>query len=190
MDVSTWPGVSSAAGASYSRIHQIVQTSPVAPVAKKTQRQLARPRMAAIAGGATTAPTAVPALIIPMAVDRSLAGNHSDTAFVAAVWIAFWRALLTSGAQGHPPLAVLTSTFSPPFGNRPILLMGHRDTVFPKGEPSRRPFKIEGDRAYGPGVIHSTAHPHYAWVIRVTGTDLDKLARYHFGKKDKILERA
>jgi glutamate carboxypeptidase len=41
---------------------------------------------------------------------------------------------------------------SPPFGNRPILLMGHRDTVFPKGEPTRRPFKIEGPRAYGPGV--------------------------------------
>jgi glutamate carboxypeptidase len=36
--------------------------------------------------------------------------------------------------------------------NRPILLMGHRDTVFPKGEPSRRPFRIEGDRAHGPGV--------------------------------------
>src|SRR5688572_19368647 len=28
--------------------------------------------------------------------------------------------------------------------NRPILLMGHRDTVFPKGEPTRRPFKVEG----------------------------------------------
>src|SRR3954468_9079083 len=41
---------------------------------------------------------------------------------------------------------------APPFANRPILLMGHRDTVFPKGEPTRRPFKIEGDRAYGPGV--------------------------------------
>ena len=37
-------------------------------------------------------------------------------------------------------------------GNRPILLMGHRDTVFPKGEPTRRPFRIDGDRAYGPGV--------------------------------------
>ena len=36
--------------------------------------------------------------------------------------------------------------------NRPILLMGHRDTVFPKGEPTRRPFKIDGPRAYGPGV--------------------------------------
>jgi hypothetical protein len=45
-------------------------------------------------------------------------------------------------------------------------------------------------RAYGPGVIHSTAHPHKAWVIRVTGTDLDKLPRYHFGKRDRILESA
>ena len=45
-------------------------------------------------------------------------------------------------------------------------------------------------RAYGPGVIHSTAHPAKAWVIRVTGTDLDVLPRYRFGKQDKILERA
>ena len=45
-------------------------------------------------------------------------------------------------------------------------------------------------RAYGPGVIHSTAHPQKAWVIRVTGTDLDKLPRYHFTKRDKILEAA
>lgn len=45
-------------------------------------------------------------------------------------------------------------------------------------------------KAYGPGVIHSTAHPRKAWVIRITGTDLDKLPRYHFGKQDKILETA
>ena len=45
-------------------------------------------------------------------------------------------------------------------------------------------------RAYGPNVIHSTAHPQKAWVIRITGTDLDKLPRYHFGKKDRILESA
>jgi hypothetical protein len=44
-------------------------------------------------------------------------------------------------------------------------------------------------RAYGPGVIHSTSHPKPAWVIRVTGCDLDKMPRYHFGKKDKILEK-
>jgi glutamate carboxypeptidase len=29
---------------------------------------------------------------------------------------------------------------SPPLGNRPILLMGHRDRVFPKGAATRRPF--------------------------------------------------
>ena len=46
-------------------------------------------------------------------------------------------------------------------------------------------------RAYGPGVIHSTAHPEKAWVIRITGGDLDKLPRYHFRpKRDKILEKA
>lgn len=35
---------------------------------------------------------------------------------------------------------------------RPVLLLGHRDTVFPQGEPARRPFTIKGSRAYGPGV--------------------------------------
>ena len=44
-------------------------------------------------------------------------------------------------------------------------------------------------RGYGPGVLHSTAHKDKAWVIRVTGTDLDKLPRYHFRKQDKILEK-
>ncbi|WP_224405531.1 M20 family metallopeptidase [Afifella sp. IM 167] len=37
-------------------------------------------------------------------------------------------------------------------GNRNILLMGHRDTVFADGEAGRRPFKVENGRAYGPGV--------------------------------------
>jgi glutamate carboxypeptidase len=36
--------------------------------------------------------------------------------------------------------------------NAPIVLMGHRDTVFPKGEAARRPFTIRDGRAYGPGV--------------------------------------
>jgi glutamate carboxypeptidase len=34
----------------------------------------------------------------------------------------------------------------------PILLMGHRDTVFAKGEAAKRPFRIEGNLAFGPGV--------------------------------------
>lgn len=38
-------------------------------------------------------------------------------------------------------------------GNAPIVLMGHRDTVFTKGEAARRPFTIKDGRAYGPGVM-------------------------------------
>ncbi|MDB5591235.1 MAG: peptidase [Enterovirga sp.] len=41
--------------------------------------------------------------------------------------------------------------------NRPVLLLGHRDTVFPKGEAARRPFHIEAGRAYGPGVADMKA---------------------------------
>jgi len=39
-----------------------------------------------------------------------------------------------------------------PTNEKPIVLMGHRDTVFPKGEAKRRPFRIVDGRAYGPGV--------------------------------------
>ncbi len=40
---------------------------------------------------------------------------------------------------------------------RPVLLLGHRDTVFPEGEPTRRPFTVTGGRAYGPGVADMKA---------------------------------
>jgi glutamate carboxypeptidase len=57
------------------------------------------------------------------------------------------RALVNGAAEGQPA------------GNarRNIVLMGHRDTVFPKGEPQRRPFRIEAGRAYGPGVCDMKA---------------------------------
>lgn len=34
-----------------------------------------------------------------------------------------------------------------------IILMGHMDTVFFKGEPEKRPFTIKDGKAYGPGVL-------------------------------------
>lgn len=37
-------------------------------------------------------------------------------------------------------------------GRGHVLLLGHRDTVFPRGEAARRPFRTEGSLAYGPGV--------------------------------------
>jgi glutamate carboxypeptidase len=40
---------------------------------------------------------------------------------------------------------------------RNIVLMGHRDTVFPDGEAARRPFTIKDGIAYGPGVADMKA---------------------------------
>jgi len=37
-------------------------------------------------------------------------------------------------------------------GGRRVLLVGHMDTVFPEGTVADRPFRVEGDRAFGPGV--------------------------------------
>ena len=37
-------------------------------------------------------------------------------------------------------------------GNKPILLCGHRDTVFATGEVEKRPFSTRGGKAFGPGV--------------------------------------
>ena len=34
---------------------------------------------------------------------------------------------------------------------RPVLLLGHRDTVFSRGEAARRPFRVVDGRAFGPG---------------------------------------
>src|SRR5579862_3386323 len=40
---------------------------------------------------------------------------------------------------------------------RPVVLMGHCDTVFPDGTAAQRPFRIAGDKAFGPGVCDMKA---------------------------------
>lgn len=37
-------------------------------------------------------------------------------------------------------------------GGAPVFVMGHRDTVFPKGTVAARPYRHDGDTAFGPGV--------------------------------------
>src|SRR3954452_7758816 len=48
--------------------------------------------------------------------------------------------------------AIHAEVAKPGSNEKPVLLMGHRDTVFGKGEAARRPFTIQDKRAYGPGV--------------------------------------
>ncbi|MEU1227862.1 M20 family metallopeptidase [Streptomyces sp. NPDC005828] len=38
-------------------------------------------------------------------------------------------------------------------GSPRVLVLGHHDTVFPLGTLERRPFRVEGGRAFGPGVF-------------------------------------
>ncbi len=53
----------------------------------------------------------------------------------------------------HPTLGdtVVGEIAGLPGGPR-VLLVGHLDTVFPEGTARERPFRVEGGRAYGPGV--------------------------------------
>lgn len=43
-------------------------------------------------------------------------------------------------------------------GSKPILILGHTDTVHPRGSLQERPWRIEGNRVYGPGVFDMKAN--------------------------------
>lgn len=60
----------------------------------------------------------------------------------------FLTELVSVGPEVGPVL-VATNAQDEPID---LLFIGHTDTVFLDGEASRRPFKIEGERLYGPGV--------------------------------------
>lgn len=59
--------------------------------------------------------------------------------------------LIPLTTSGHD-LRVLVPAGGEGAGNRPIMLMGHCDTVFADGTADERPFTIKNDRAFGPGV--------------------------------------
>lgn len=46
----------------------------------------------------------------------------------------------------------IVADFAGPSDRPTVLLIGHADTVFEDGTAAARPFRIEGDRAFGPGV--------------------------------------
>lgn len=85
--------------------------------------------------------------------------GSNDKAGVDRAGEALKRFLLNAGIavsiikddeHGNAIIATVENEAKP--NEKSILLMGHRDTVFPKGEASKRPFRVEKDRAFGPGV--------------------------------------
>ena len=55
-------------------------------------------------------------------------------------------------AEGEPQLGDLVIGRLTGEGGPNVLLVGHTDTVFDAGTAAERPFRVEGSRAYGPGV--------------------------------------
>lgn len=60
-------------------------------------------------------------------------------------------------------------------GGPNVLVVSHMDTVYPTGTAAERPFRIEGDRAFGPGVVDMKAGLlagiYAARALRATGFD-------------------
>ncbi len=86
-----------------------------------------------------------------------------DKAGVDAVGARFERHFAEHGIpcrrENHDSFgdALHADVAKPGSNEKPVLLMGHRDTVFGKGEAGRRPFTIKDGRAYGPGVADMKA---------------------------------
>jgi glutamate carboxypeptidase len=88
-----------------------------------------------------------------------LESSTSDTGAVAAAEerVAHWSGELGGAANRHRHTGsggVLEVRFGTPSDTRkPVLLLGHLDTVWPVGTLARMPWRIEDGWAYGPGVL-------------------------------------
>ena len=65
----------------------------------------------------------------------------------------------------HAPANCLEISNAPEADYYDILIVGHMDTVFTEGTVHERPFRIEGDYAYGPGVADMKAGLLSAYYI-------------------------
>ncbi|WP_318841532.1 M20 family metallopeptidase [Metabacillus halosaccharovorans] len=71
-----------------------------------------------------------------------------------------------------------------------ILIIAHMDTVFPKGEAEKRPFKVIGDKAFGPGVNDEKAsHVQVLYALKAlkeAGSDAYKNVHIIFNSDEEI----
>ncbi len=87
----------------------------------------------------------------------------TDPAAVNALLDVAWHGLATEGAamtrvhgrDGYGDSLIARTPGAP--GRKPILIAGHLDTVWPHGTLDRLPFRVDGDKARGPGIYDMKA---------------------------------
>jgi glutamate carboxypeptidase len=90
---------------------------------------------------------------LPAGVNR--VADHMQARFDAAGWSTSripHRPAAGEEQLGDVLVATLRGSTPAAHGGRRVLLVGHMDTVFPDGTAAARPFRVEADRAFGPGV--------------------------------------
>ena len=74
-----------------------------------------------------------------------------------------------------------------------IIIIAHMDTVFPEGEAEKRPYKVIGDKAYGPGVSDEKAsHVSVLYAIKAlmeNGSDAYKNVHLIFNSDEEVGSR-
>jgi glutamate carboxypeptidase len=74
-----------------------------------------------------------------------------------------------------------------------IIIIAHMDTVFPIGEAEKRPYKIIGDKAYGPGVSDEKAsHVSVLYALKAlmaNGSDAYKNVHLIFNSDEEVGSR-
>jgi len=93
-----------------------------------------------------------PALLATLERIVNIESGSKDSAGVAALTDALEKELAAlemkvQRAPGGNLLATLQGK-----GKRRILLLAHMDTVYPRGTLARTPFRLEGGKAFGPGI--------------------------------------
>jgi glutamate carboxypeptidase len=89
--------------------------------------------------------------------------SDSDTVNAAQEMVAAWAEELGGRVNRHARsssggvLEVRFGNSARHSGRRPVLLLGHLDTVWPVGTLARMPWRVEDGRAYGPGVLDMKA---------------------------------
>ncbi len=82
--------------------------------------------------------------------NRRIAENYGERLFQSGAEVEVIR-------EPHSG-AILLARYNPSKSDKKqLLVVGHLDTVWPIGTLAERPFRVEGDRAYGPGIFDMKA---------------------------------